>query len=140
VSEPDFAGVEDVPEIGRSMPFGIKFLICFLFFDSLHRGIEIAHALGGMLPLPLSIYILWIVTNLLLIVLILLAARAGRWWTQAILLVHIFYIVHTIAIQEPYLWLVMDFLTRARTLLTVGIDAFFFAWLFSPKAKAWFIN
>lgn len=129
-----------VEPVEPPMPFGVKLLLCFLFFDSVHRGWEVVASLASLQQLLLAIHILWIVTNLLLIVLIVMGAKPGRWWTQSILLVHIFYIIHTVAVQDPYLWLAMDVATRARTLVTVGIDAFFFAWLFSPKAKGWFVH
>jgi hypothetical protein len=86
------------------------------------------------------IFILWALTDFLLAVLLVLGTSAGRIWTQVFLLVHVYYIAHTLAFQDPYLWLRMDVVARSRIFATVIVDVFIVAMLAGPKAKAYLKN
>ncbi len=135
-SKSDDAFVVPVNAATEGPPLGVKFLICFLLLDASHRGYELVvngpDATGG----PNSvIFILWIAINLLLAFLLLLRTRAGRFWTQAILLIHIFYLGHELSVRAPYLWLVMGVKDRARILATIALDALFVAYLSGRQAR-----
>jgi len=130
---------EEVETTAESeVPLGVKFLICFLLADALRRGVDLAT--GGNdapgAPVPL-IFILWIAINLLLALLLALRTRAGRYWTQAILVIHVFYLGHELAVRAPDLWLSMTVKTRARIFATVFLDGLFVAYLNGRAAKRW---
>lgn len=117
-------------------PFVVKLLICFLLADAVQRGIGVGRGWSETLPLPHMIYILWGVTDLLLASLLALGTRAGCVWTQVFLLVHVFYLGHTLAFQDPYLWLQMDVISRGRVFATVILDVAFACALATPKVRA----
>jgi hypothetical protein len=83
------------------------------------------------------IFILWIVIDLLLAVLLGLKTRAGRYWTQAILAIHVFYLGHELAVKTPYVWMAMGVVPRGRIFATVFLDGFFVAYLNSWQAKSY---
>jgi hypothetical protein len=119
-------------------PLGVKFLICFLLIDAVQR---LADLFPGGPETPGSptivIFILWIAINLLLALLLGLRTRAGRYWTQAILAIHVFYIGHELSVRAPYLWMSMGVLARARILGTVFVDGAFVAYLTSERARTY---
>ncbi len=127
---------ESTPSADSEAPLGVKFLICFLLVDAVRRVHDLAS--GGVeapgSPITL-IFILWIAINLLLALLLGLRTRAGRYWTQAILAIHVFYLGHELSVRAPYLWLSMGVLSRARILATVFIDGAFVAYLSGSQAK-----
>lgn len=119
-------------------PIGVKFLICFLLVDAVRRIIDLITGGNDAPGSPLMlIFILWVCINLLLALLLALRTRAGRYWTQAILAIHVFYLGHELSVRAPYLWLSMGVLGRARILATVFLDGAFVAYLTSARARAW---
>jgi hypothetical protein len=124
-------------------PLGVKFLICFLLADATHRVYDLVtsstgypNGVGEAPGAPITlIFILWIGINLLLALLLLLKTRAGRYWTQAILVIHVFYLGHELGVRAPYLWLTMGLATRARILATVFLNGVFVAYLNGQRAK-----
>lgn len=127
---------DSTPSSDSDAPIGVKFLICFLLADAVHRVHDLAT--GGVevpgSPITL-IFILWIAINLLLALLLGLRTRAGRYWTQAILAIHVFYLGHQLAVVAPHLWLSMGVLARAKILATVFMDGAFVAYLSGASAK-----
>jgi len=113
-------------------------LICFLLIDAVHR---VGDLVGGGVETPGSptviIFILWIAIDLLLALLLGLRTRAGRYWTQAILAIHVFYLGHELSVRAPYLWMSMGVLARARILATVFLDGAFVAYLTSERARTY---
>jgi hypothetical protein len=139
---PPFTGTEEdaLPSVSAdsesSPPLGVKFLICFLLVDAVRRVHDLATGGTNAPGSPITfIFILWIAINLLLALLLGLRTRAGRYWTQAILVIHVFYLGHELTTRDPVLWLSMGFATRARILATVFLDGVFVAYLSSEKAK-----
>src|SRR5947209_4609634 len=85
-------------------PLGVKFLICFLLVDAGRRVIDLLTGGSDAPGSPIMlIFILWIAINLLLALLLGLRTRAGRYWTQAILAIHVFYLGHELSVRAPYL-------------------------------------
>ncbi|HZU99513.1 MAG TPA: hypothetical protein VFF73_22580 [Planctomycetota bacterium] len=113
-------------------------MICFLLVDALRRVIELVR---GDLDIPerptIIIFILWIGINLLLALLLGLRTRAGRYWTQAILTIHVFYLGHELCLHSPDLWLALGLMGRVRIVATVFLDGAFVAYLFSRDARAY---
>jgi hypothetical protein len=134
--ELDQTDVTLTPE--ESAPFGVKLLICFLLADAVRRGVELAitGAPAGDAPSPM-IFILWILIDLLLALLMALRTRAGRYWTQAILAIHVFYLGHELSVRDPYLWLSMGVVTRCQTVATILLDGLAVAYLSSSEAKTY---
>ncbi|MEZ0230760.1 MAG: hypothetical protein ACAI25_19220 [Planctomycetota bacterium] len=137
-----FSAAEDdlIPEgtggADSEAPIGVKFLICFLLVDAVRRVMDLltGGTDGPGSPIVL-IFILWIAINLLLALLLGLRTRAGRYWTQAILAIHVFYIGHELSVRAPHLWLSMGVVARARILATVFLDGIFVAYLSGQQAK-----
>ncbi len=132
--------LDDDGVAGDDVPIGVKFVICFLLTDAARRIAELLIFAAPPVGPPLFVLILWIVTDLMLAALLGLKTTAGRFWTQAILLVHIFYLGHTLAVTEPYLWLNMSLLSRCKVLTTIVIDAFIFAYLCGRSARTHLVN
>jgi hypothetical protein len=131
----------ELPPAGgdESAPLGVKLLVCFLLLDSVRRIVDIvvhgtADALG---PPPVAVFVLWALIDLLLGLLLLLRTRAGRYWTQAILTIHVAYLGWFLAIDRPYLWLVLTPGARARVVATLFVDGLFVAYLTSATARAY---
>jgi hypothetical protein len=125
---------------GDDVPLGVKFVICFLLTDAARRAAELLLVpLEGNSP-PIFVLILWIITNLLLAALLGLRTKAGRFWTQAMTLVHLFYLAHTLAVENPYLWLFMDLGSRLKVLTTIFIDGLIFAYLCGRSARDHLVN
>jgi hypothetical protein len=119
-------------------PLGVKFLICFLLADATRRGVELGQATAEANGGPNTmIFILWIAINLLLALLLGLRTRAGRLWTQAILVIHVFYLGHELVVRAPYLWVAMGLVPRARIVATIFMDGLFVAYLNGERAKAY---
>jgi hypothetical protein len=118
------------------VPLGVKFLICFLLADAARRVIELLSGGADTPGSPITlIFILWIAINLLLALLLGLRTRAGRYWTQAILVIHVFYLGHELSVRAPYLWLSMGVVSRARIFATVFLDGLFVAYLSTAQAR-----
>jgi len=81
--------------------------------------------------------VLWIVVDFLLATLLILRSRAGRIWTQGIVLIHVLYLGHVLVISHPALWLYMGALGRARVAGTLLLDVAAFFWLFTYQAKSY---
>jgi hypothetical protein len=111
-------------------------LICFLLVDGIRRVVELLQRdvenPGGP---TIWIFILWIAINLLLALLLGLRTRAGRLWTQVILVIHVFYLGHELSYRAPYLWLSMGVISRGRIVATIFLDGVFTAYLSSPQAR-----
>jgi hypothetical protein len=124
------------PSVSDGPPLGVKFLICFLLVDAVRRSIELVAGSPENTGGPtVVIFILWIAINLLLALLLGLRTRAGRFWTQAILLIHVFYLGHELSVRAPYLWMALGVLGRGRILATVFLDGIFIAYLSGREAR-----
>ena len=119
-------------------PFGVKLLVCFLLADAVQRAVELVHGGIDFSGGPHSaVFVLWALIDLLLGLLVILRTRAGRYWTQAILAVHVFYLAYTLALDKPHLWLVMSAFARVKVAATFFADGIFVGYLSSQQARAY---
>ena len=119
------------------VPFGVKFLICFLLADAVRRGFELGFGPPDpQAPSPV-IFILWVAIDLLLALLVTLRTRAGRYWTQAILAIHVFYLGHELVVRSPQLWLSLGALARGQVVATLFLDGIFLAYLSGEEARGY---
>ena len=109
------------------IPFSLKLILLFLVFDNAKRALLLAGLFLGEADYEVQLILfhaLWIMTNCLLIVLINLRANAARYWLMLVISVHALYLVSHIAVREPVLWLVLDYLGRLRLITSLVIDCF----------------
>lgn len=126
------------PSPTESAPFGVQLLVCFLLVDAARRGFELAWYRPEIpAGYSIAVFILWAVIDLLLGLLVGLRTRAGRYWTQAILAVHVLYMGYTLAVDRPYLWLALGPLVRGRIVATILANGIFVGYLTSRQAKAY---
>jgi len=137
VSPQAFSAANEVGLATKSdPPFGVKLLICFLFADAASGGIELLRLEPDIAPHPtIAIFILWLVIEILLAILLAWKARAGLYLTQAILIVHVFYLGHELS-TRPHIWIAMSLLRRARIVASIFLDGCFAAYLASATARA----
>lgn len=133
----DTSGDDLEPVNADGAPFGVKLLVCFLLLDAARRGVELVWVRPEIpASYSIAVFILWAVIDLLLGLLLVLRTRAGRYWTQAILAVHVLYLGYTLAVEKPHLWLALAPLVRGRVVATVLLDGLFVGYLTSRQAKA----
>ena len=138
----DGAGVALAPEL----PFGVKVVAAFLAIDGLERGVELvvwalqdrssvltSSPYAGFFPLMANG--LWVFLHLLLAALVLLGTWWGRMWTQAILTIHLVFVVNELVSANPELWLYMGSGGRLRLLATLLIDMTIVLYLATPTAR-----
>ena len=126
-------------------PLILAVLVCFLFTDGVERIVELivwANSKGFKPALAPSPYypnvpasILWILVHFLLAALLLLRTWWGRIWTQAIFVIHILFVGHTLVLKHPELWLYLGWPMRVRLLLTLVLDIVVVCYLFSNQAR-----
>jgi hypothetical protein len=61
--------------------------------------------------------------------------KAGRLFTAAIFVLHAFYVAHVLVINDPTLWLYMSDWGRARTALSLFLDAVAVTYLLGRQAS-----
>jgi len=128
-------------------PFVYQVILFFLIFDGVERTAELVLTVveatttlhTGITPYQPNypVAVLWIVVDFLLATLLILRSRAGRIWTQGIVLIHVLYLGHVLVISHPALWLYMGALGRARVAGTLLLDVAAFFWLFTYQAKSY---
>lgn len=126
-------------------PLFLKVLICFLLIDGGERIVQLvlwAKSLPEVPSLAPSPYypnlpaeILWILVHMLLAILLFLRTWWGRIWTQAIFIIHIFFVAHAMAIRHPEIWIYMDWSGRVRLLVTLVLDIVVVTYLWSRQAR-----
>lgn len=122
----DHPRAEDPPT-----PFGVQVIVAFLVLDGLERAAELGHWLwvtrGAAQPpaayaVNLPVFGLWAVVDALLVLLLVMRTRAGRWFSVVIFALHAGYLTHVLSGVHPELWIYLGTLGRVRVAATGLID------------------
>ncbi len=134
----------DAFHYGTAMPFLLRVLICFFWLDALERSWELfdllfwAPALKSFVVTDFgpNVYCaaLWIGVHLLLGVLLWLRIGWGRWWSLAILVIHLLFLARVIAVRNPELWVYLSDAGRARLVFSLLFDLSAVIYLCSSQA------
>jgi hypothetical protein len=107
------------------LPFALQIIMSFLVLDSLDRIYDAVHLLvyetGD--SWRAAVFGLWVATNVLLLLLLLLRTFAGRLWTLVVFGIHMFYIGYHLIATDKLLWLSLNEWGQTRIFVTLAIDA-----------------
>lgn len=128
------------PGASPPAPFGVLVLLAFLSLDGLERAVELgawlwsrhASAAPRAYAVNLPVFGLWAIVDALLVLLLVMRTRAGRWFCVVIFLLHAGYLTHVLAGTNPELWIYLGALGRLRVAATAAIDLLAACYLRSP--------
>lgn len=140
---------DDVDQRLPRAPFGVLVLLAFLSVDGIERAVELGawlwsrHASAAparAYAVNLPVFGLWAIVDALLVLLLVMRTRAGRWFCVVIFLLHAGYMTHVLAGTNPELWIYLGTLGRLRIAVTAAIDLFAACYLLSPAPAEYLVT